>query len=144
TGTVIGILIAFGATRPAGSQWLNYPTAGVPRTPDGKPNLAAPVPRTPGGKPDLSGIWDVQHNRPCPPGGCDDMLVPQEFVNIGWSLKGGLPYQTWAADLVKARMSRYGQDDPGTHCLPTGIVKTFTTPLLKKFIQVPGLLLILS
>ena len=83
------------------AQWLKYPTAGVPRMPDGKPNLTAPAPRTPDGKPDLSGIWDIEHNRPCPPEGCADMQVGQEFVNIGWSLKGGLPYQPWAADQVK-------------------------------------------
>jgi DNA polymerase III alpha subunit len=29
----------------AAGQWLNYPTAGVPRTPDGKPDLSAPAPR---------------------------------------------------------------------------------------------------
>jgi len=40
-------------------QWLNYPTPGVPRTADGKPNLLAPAPRT-GGKPDLSGIWELE------------------------------------------------------------------------------------
>src|SRR5688572_7311907 len=42
---------------PVAAQWLNYPTPGVPRLPDGKPNLSAPAPRTPDGKPDLSGIW---------------------------------------------------------------------------------------
>ena len=25
----------------AEAQWLNYPTSGTPRTPDGKPNLSA-------------------------------------------------------------------------------------------------------
>lgn len=38
-------------------QWLNFRTPGIPRTPDGKPNLAAPVPRAADGKPDLSGVW---------------------------------------------------------------------------------------
>ena len=37
------------------AQWLKYPTAGVPRTLAGKPDLAAPAPRTADGKPDLSG-----------------------------------------------------------------------------------------
>ena len=41
----------------AGAQWLNYPTPGVPRLPDGKPNLSAPAPKTLDGKPDLTGIW---------------------------------------------------------------------------------------
>ena len=39
------------------AQWLNYPTPGVPRLPDGKPNLTAPAPRALDGKPDLSGVW---------------------------------------------------------------------------------------
>ena len=39
------------------AQWFNYPTAGLPRTRDGKPNLAAPTPKTADGKPDLSGSW---------------------------------------------------------------------------------------
>jgi hypothetical protein len=42
---------------PAAAQWLNYPTPGILRLPDGKPDLAAPAPRKPDGKPDLSGIW---------------------------------------------------------------------------------------
>jgi hypothetical protein len=41
----------------ASAQWLNFPTPGTPRTPDGKPNLAAPAPRALDGKPDLSGVW---------------------------------------------------------------------------------------
>src|ERR1700675_376841 len=44
----------------AHAQWLNYSTPGVPRTRDGKPNLAAPAPRASNGKPDLAGVWHVQ------------------------------------------------------------------------------------
>ena len=36
------------------AQWVHYPTAGIPRTKDGKPNLSAPTPRTKDGKPDLT------------------------------------------------------------------------------------------
>ena len=39
------------------AQWPSYPTPGVPRTPDGRPNLLAPTPRSADGRPDLSGIW---------------------------------------------------------------------------------------
>src|SRR6516162_620874 len=52
---IILILTSFSATIAA--QWLNYPAPGIPRLPDGKPNLSAPTPRTPDGKPDLYGIW---------------------------------------------------------------------------------------
>ena len=126
------------------AQWLHYPTAGVPKNADGTPNLAAPTPRTADGKPDLSGIWEPEKNRPCPPEGCDDIQVPQEFVNIGWSVKGGLPFQPWALKLKQARQARYSMDDPASNCLPVGIVKTLTAPLLKRVIQTPGLLAILS
>ena len=44
---------------PMAAQWLNYPTQGIPRTKDGKPNLSAPAPKTPDGHPDFSGIWEV-------------------------------------------------------------------------------------
>jgi hypothetical protein len=42
---------------PSEAEWLKYPTPGIPRTSNGKPNLSAPAPKTAGGKPDLSGIW---------------------------------------------------------------------------------------
>ena len=45
---------------PLRAQWLNYPTPGVPRMPDGKPNLSAPAPKSPDGKPDLSGTWESE------------------------------------------------------------------------------------
>ena len=47
----------FWTAAPAAAQWLNYPTAGIPRTADGKANLSAPAPRSDDGKPDLSGLW---------------------------------------------------------------------------------------
>jgi hypothetical protein len=125
------------------AQWLHYPTPRVPATSNGKPNLTAPTPRTTDGKPDFSGLWEIEHNRPCPPEGCADMEVGQEFVNIGWSLKGGLPYQPWARDLVKERMAQDGRDDPASRCLPGGVVKMHSTPLFRKIIQGPGLLVIL-
>jgi hypothetical protein len=129
---------------PLQAQWLHYPTHGVPRTSDGLPDLTAPAPRTADGKSDFSGMWDIEHNRPCPPGGCLDFFIGEEFVNIGWSLKGGLPYQPWARELVRERMEQLGKDDPVSRCLPPGIVKTHTTPLLRKVIQVPGLVVVLS
>ncbi len=125
-------------------QWLNYPAPGIPRAKDGKPNLSAPAPRTRDGKPDLSGIWDVLHNRPCPPEGCADMFIPQEFLDIGFSLQGGLPYQPWASALAKKRAEENRKDDPNVYCMPVGIVRMYTTPLFRKIIQTPGLVVILN
>lgn len=129
---------------PALAQWLNYPTPGIPRLPNGKPNLAAPAPRTPDGKPDLSGIWRWEDNRPCPAEGCADAKIGQEFLNIGWSLKGGLPYQPWAADLVKQRRAANSKDDPQSRCLPRGAIRIWTDGTYKKILQTPGEVAILA
>ena len=129
---------------PVSAQWVNYPTAGIPRHPDGKPNLAAPAPRAADGKPDLSGIWGWEDNRPCPPDGCPDQKVGQEFINIGWSVKGGLPFQPWAAQLAKERLAANSKDDPQSHCLPRGALRIHTDGLLKKIVQTPGLLVVLT
>jgi hypothetical protein len=137
-------IVAVAISTSLAAQWVHYPSPGTPRTSDGKPNLTAPAPRMADGHPDLSGVWDIEHNRPCAPNGCDDMMIGQEFLNIGWSLKGGLPYQPWALELKKKRAAAGAVDDPGSNCLPTGIVKSLTTPLFRKFVQVPGLLVILS
>ena len=56
-GVVLFVVVA--TLKIASAQWLNYPTPGIPRLPDGKPNLAAKAPRTRDGKPDLSGVWHV-------------------------------------------------------------------------------------
>jgi hypothetical protein len=52
--TVLGLTFSSGLVQ---AQWLNYPTPGIPRLPDGKPDLNAPAPRTAEGKPDLTGVW---------------------------------------------------------------------------------------
>jgi hypothetical protein len=136
---VFGLLLS-----PLRGQWISYPTAGVPRTPDGKPDLAAACPRTADGKPDLSGLWTMQPNRNATPNfpGCEP--TAEEFGNIGWSLKDGLPYQPWAADLVKKRRAELRLHDPLSYCLPTGPVRLHTWSTPRKVIQTPGLLVILN
>jgi hypothetical protein len=126
------------------AQWLDYPTAGVPKTPSGLPNLGAPTPRTSDGKPDLSGIWQAENTHPCPPEGCADMRFSDEFLDFGASIKGGLPYQPWALALMKARKEQLGKDDQETKCLPSGVPRLHLHPTLRKFLQSPGLLIMLS
>jgi hypothetical protein len=125
-------------------QWLKYPTPGVPKTPSGLPNLGAPTPRTADGKPDLSGIWEADNTNPCPPEGCPDMPSSREFINIGARLPGGLPYQPWAAELVKKRVADNGKDDPVSNCRPAGALRLLTFPPYRKIVQGPGLVVILS
>jgi len=124
------------------AQWLNYPTAGIPLLPNGKPDLAAPAPRTADGKPDLSGIWTLEAR--CPPEGCSDYAPAPEFLDFGAKLAGGLPYQRWAADLVRERSAQLGRDDPVAFCRPAGALRILTYPPPRKVIQLPGLIVILS
>src|SRR5204863_8243644 len=51
----LAIIVSVLAT-PLAAQWVTYPTPGIPRTADGKPNLTPPAARTSDGKPDLSGV----------------------------------------------------------------------------------------
>jgi hypothetical protein len=138
---VVAVMLATSATLHA--QWLNYPSRGVPRTLDGKPDLSAPAPRTPDGRPDLSGIWQLEP-RPCGPEGCGDYAAGPEFANFGAKLQGGLPYQTWAAALVKERTEQLGKDDPVGLCRPGGALRILTFPPFRKFLQLPDLFVILS
>ena len=129
------------------AQWLNFPTPGTPRTRDGKPNLAAPAPRAADQHPDLSGIWQLE------PSGCDassiqgcgaDYGAGPEFGNIGSRLQGGLPYQPWAAELVKKLAPGQGKDDPVALCKPSGALRLLTFPPYRKIIQTPGEIVLLS
>jgi hypothetical protein len=134
-------------TSAASAQWLDYPTPGIPRTPEGAPDLSAPAPKTADGHPDISGIWTLEPS--CPPGGCvefvTDYQVGQEFRNFGFKLPGGLPYQPWAAELFKKRSAELGLNDPVAACFPSGgPLRLLTFPPPRKIIQLPGLVVILS
>ena len=148
---LIAACFAFSPSAVEG-QWLDYPTPNVPKTPAGKPNLSAPTPRTSDGKPDLSGLWEMERTELVgEPGntiGLGDELVSREMVIIGSRLQGGLPYQPWAAQLVKTRGGANGTErqlqDPLTNGLPVGPVRLHTYAALRKIIQIPGLVVILN
>ncbi len=126
-------------TMPLAAQWLHYPTPNVPRTRDGKPNLAAPAPRV-NGKPDFSGIWALD----TPSGSYEDYPAGPEFLNMGVKLAGGLPYLPAVAELVKQRSAERGKDDPVAFCKPAGVVRLLTFPPPRKILQLPGEIVVLS
>jgi hypothetical protein len=100
------------------AQWLNYPTPGIPRLADGKPNLSAPLPRTADGQPDLSGIWAVQ----CAIYGRDACFTQSLFFDLARDLKPGTVEMTaWAAAIQKQREDRSHVDDPYGYCMPPGV-----------------------
>ena len=122
-------LLAFAA--PA--QWINYPTPGIPRTPDGKPDLST--------RPRLERRTGSLTFRDC---GNLHRAEPTRNSRISRKeVKGGLPFQKWAADLVKARRAENNKDDPDGHCQPLGTVKMHLHPYPRKILQLPGLMVIL-
>jgi hypothetical protein len=76
--------------------------------------------------------------------GLGDEEISPEMINIGSRLRGGLPYQPWAVELVKTRSAGGNTLDPLGNGLPVGPVRLHTYAALKKMIQVPGLLVILN
>jgi hypothetical protein len=146
---LVAVVLAF-VSPSVLAQWLKYPTADVPRTADGRPNLSAPAPRMPGGKPDFSGIW-LTANTDCPPAADPEQLVcgfelpmGRQGINMGAGLPGGLPYQPWLAALVKKRTAEDAKDDPHVRCLPDTFLRAYSLPHLTKFVQTDKLLIMLN
>jgi len=130
------------AAATVSSQWLRYPTPGIPRLADGKPNLSAPAPRGPGGHPDLSGVWEVLGDLVMP---TDGRIRSKYVYNIGIDLPGGhAPFQPWAQTLWDTRQKALGVGAPSEKCLPHGIPDAMLTRTLPfKFVQTPGVTIIL-
>ena len=95
----LAVVVLIAGTMPAAAQWLDRPWPGIPRTPDGKPHLAAPAPRGPDGKPDLTGVW----NGPVP-------LPRPDPADM----------QPWVKDLVRRRQEELFKTRPFYQCLPSG------------------------
>src|SRR5262245_867571 len=84
------------AAIPVYAQWLRYPTAGIPRTADGKPDLLAPAPKTADGHVDITGLW-----RPAA------VLVGDIAARLP---PGSVPFQPWAEELYKQRRANNSKD----------------------------------
>jgi hypothetical protein len=157
--TIVCLFSVLAAALPVTAQWPAYPTRGVPRSADGKPDLTAPTPRTADGKPDLSGIWDNGRNTNVQRGGrgADFNAAPANrgqaaaanagppnatFFNVGAGFPNGLPFQPWADELVKKRMADNSKDNPDAHCLPMGFMQFHTHSQPRKIVQTRDLILI--
>jgi hypothetical protein len=124
--TLTSLIIAAMMSR---AQWLEYPTPGVPRLPDGKPNLTAPAPKTLDGKPDLSGIWTTKVGY---------------TGNIARDLKPGeLSFQPWASELYKHRVETQGKEDPQAYCVLSGVPREHVVPYPFKILNTSGMIVIL-
>ena len=148
---LIAILAAAG-TLPLSAQWLHYPDPRIPRTKDGKPNLAAPAPRL-NGKPDLSGLWQVERTPEREyanvlgsdfPGIQIDLHdINKNVLNVFWGLKPEEePLRPEGAAVYK-RHQEAPHLYPHAQCLPDGVpadmfVMTF------KILQTPQEIVLLT
>src|SRR2546423_2964121 len=121
-------LAAVLTTASVSAQWIRYPTPGIPRTPDGKPNLTAPAPKTPDGKPDLSGLW----------------LTQGIYIgDIAKDLKEGVPFQPWAAELYKHRRDNLSTEDPTGWGVVGGVPRSTAGPDPFKILNTNGTVVLL-
>jgi hypothetical protein len=115
---------------PLAGQWKNLPSKGIPKTADGKVNLAAPAPRGPDGHPDISGIWEPNANKYV-----RDIAADQK--------PGDVPFQPWAKTLYDQRTDgSHSREDPDANCLPQGVPKIDAAPAPWKIVQTPGTVVI--
>jgi hypothetical protein len=118
----LAALVLLVGTIPADAQWLDRKTPGIPRTPDGKPNLTAPAPRGPDGKPDLSGVWNGENvvARPDP-----------------------AALQSWVIDQARKYQQAYFKERPYYQCRPSG-PEAERFGGWKRFLQTPAAIAILN
>lgn len=96
-------LCSFGSVQ---AQWFDLKAPGVPRTADGRVNLAAPAPKMVDGKPDFSGVWRPEPN-------------PYR-LDLIQELKDESLFRPAAEATFLKRVANFRRDDPVTHCLPGG------------------------
>jgi hypothetical protein len=137
------IVICLGAA-VTHAQWLHYPTAGLPRLATGKPDLTAPVTRRPDGTIDLSGVW------------FPDASATEGTLREGVRLGEDGPVRLKAEDgtqvpslllpnalAVQQERQRTNALSPSIRCLPHTIPDAMLVPSPFKFVQSPGLTVLL-
>jgi hypothetical protein len=147
--TVLAVAVSITTGARVSAQWFKYPTPGVPRTATGAVDIKAPAPRAADGRPDLSGVWLAANPLPCPPllrdgDDCQEKTPLSAWAyHIDAGMAGGLPYQPWAAALVKQRSDDNSQDDPHARCLPSNPPRMYTLPHYQKIVQTPRFIVML-
>ena len=126
----IALAAVFLLTASASAQWLKQPTAGIPRTADGKADLNAPSPKTPDGRIDVGGLW---------------LPRPGSVRDIGSSLKPGetIPFQPWAEKVWKDRVASDSRDDPTANCIVGGVPRSSLVGYPFKILNTPGLVVVM-
>jgi hypothetical protein len=127
TRSILAIVLTLITAAPVAAQWLNYPTPDLPRTADGKPNLAAPALKTADGKPDLSGLWRMNG------------------LGHAFNILGNQPVEMlpWARDVYAKRSIGFAKDSPDSNCLPPGPSAGLFGMSPVKFIQTKNVMVIL-
>jgi len=156
-------VLFFAAATAASPQWVHVPLPGIPRTPEGKPNLTAPAPRNREGKPDLSGIWmqaplygkDGYTDYAASPELTDEeyrKLVAKPGTptanfnqNLQFRTINGedIPFLPSSLALYEERLARESTGSPSERCRPKGIPAPMLPPVPFKIVQNPGLTVIL-
>jgi hypothetical protein len=121
------------------AQWKNVTNPQLPRTADGRPNLAAPAPRTFDGKPNLSGIWWV------PDHSVEGVDAPPKYsLNLAADLDPeALGMRPWAKALMKQRQANMRKDMPASRCLPWPVPAITAVPVPFRIIQTRDSIVIL-
>ena len=109
------------------AQWINLRTPGLPRLPNGQPDLTAPAPRGADGKPDFSGLWqndggDRYYNNAA-------IDLPREDV------------APWAHALFVKRLREFSKDSMDTLCLPLGPAYLTSRYRERRIVQTPTLIM---
>lgn len=120
----LGTIMFFAFAAPAAAQWLSLPTPGIPRTADGKPDLAAPAPRSLDGHPDLGGLWRLR-------GVAGDVFDKDKA-------------QEWARALIDEREQAFFDDEPAKQCLPRGPNYLVVGEQLRRIVQSPSMIVFLN